>query len=164
MFFDSFSDLTRVIVVTPLAYLWLVVALRISGKRTLAQLNAFDFIVTVALGSTLATVLLSSSVSWTEGATALGMLTVLQFIVAMLSVHFSWFRRAVTSTPSVLLRDGQPILETLVRERVSEASLRQAVRQTGYGGLEEVALAVLENNGTISVIPTGQLGSGSALL
>lgn len=164
MFFDSFSDLLRVIVVTPLAYLWLVVLLRVSGKRTLAQLNAFDFIVTVALGSTLATVLLSRSVSWTEGATALALLTGLQFVVAVLSVRSSWFRRTVTSAPSVLLRDGKPIHETLVRERVSEASLRQAVRQNGYGGLEEVALAVLENNGTISVIPTGQLGSGSALL
>ncbi|MGA8851218.1 MAG: YetF domain-containing protein [Aeromicrobium sp.] len=164
MFFDSFSDLLRVIVVTPLAYVWLVVVLRISGKRTLAQLNAFDFIVTVALGSTLATVLLSSSVAWTEGATALGMLTVLQFVVAMLSVRVSWFRRLVTSTPSVLLRDGQLVRETLMRERVSEASVHQAVRQSGFGGLEHVALAVLENNGSISVIPTGQRGSGSALL
>lgn len=78
MFYDNISGLVRVLVVSPLAYLWLILVLRISGKRTLAQLNAFDFIVTVALGSTLATVLLSSSVAWAEGALALALLAALQ--------------------------------------------------------------------------------------
>ena len=63
MFFDNAYGLVGVLVVGPLAYVWLIAVLRCSGKRTLAQLNAFDFIVTVALGSTLATVALSSSVA-----------------------------------------------------------------------------------------------------
>lgn len=67
MIYDNLSGLVRVLVVGSLAYVWLLLVLRISGKRTLAQLNAFDFIVTVALGSTLATVTLSNSVAWTEG-------------------------------------------------------------------------------------------------
>lgn len=52
MFFDDIPGMTRVLVVGPLAYFWWVATVRLSGKRTLAQLNAFDFIVTVALGST----------------------------------------------------------------------------------------------------------------
>ncbi len=51
-FYDNLSGLLRVLVVGPLAYVWLIATLRITGKRTLAQLNAFDFIVTVAFGST----------------------------------------------------------------------------------------------------------------
>ena len=66
MFFDNVSGLVRVLVVAPLAYVWLVAVLRCSGKRTLAELNAFDFIVTVALGSTLATVALSTTVPIAE--------------------------------------------------------------------------------------------------
>ncbi len=163
MFFDDLSGLVRVLVVGTLAYVWLVVLLRFSGKRTLAQLNAFDFIVTVALGSTVATVVLSSTVAWTEGALALGLLAALQFVVAWASVHLSWWRRAVTSTPTLLLRDGQPIHEALARQRISEASLRQTVRSAGIGGLELVAAVVLEPNGTLSVIATGQAGSGSAI-
>ncbi len=162
MFFDDVSGLARVMVVGPLAYVWLVAVVRISGKRTLAQLNAFDFIVTVALGSTLATVVLSSSVPWTEGALALGLLAALQLVVAWVSVRVPWARLAVTSTPTVLLRDGVPDREALTRQRVSEASLHQVVRSTGIGGLELVAAVVLEPNGTISVIPTSQYGSGSA--
>ncbi len=164
VFFDDVAGLVRLLVVGPLAYVWLVAVLRVSGKRTLSQLNAFDFIVTVALGSTLATVALNRSVTWSEGAVALGLLAALQFIVAWSSVRVPWFRRAVTSGATVLLRDGQPLHDALARERISVHSLRQAVRSSGLGGLELVASVILEPNGTLSVIPTSAIGSGSALV
>jgi uncharacterized membrane protein YcaP (DUF421 family) len=65
----------------------LVLILRVSAQRTLSQMNAFDFVVTVGLGSTLATILLSRDVSWAEGVTALAMLTALQFLVARFSTR-----------------------------------------------------------------------------
>ncbi len=163
MFFDNVTGLLRILVVAPLAYLWLIALLRMSGKRTLAQLNAFDFVVTVAFGSTLATVMLSSSIALAEGVLALGLLAVLQLVLALASVHVPWVRKAVTSTPTLLLRDGVPDAEACKRERISEAGLRQVVRSSGIGGLEKVAAVVLETNGSISVIPTSDLGSGSAL-
>lgn len=131
-------------------------------ERTLAQLNAFDFIVTVALGSTLATAVLSSTVAWAEGALALALLAVLQLVVAQISVRFSWVRRLLTSEPTVLLRDGRPIHDALLSERISHASLLAAVRSAGIGGLEMVSLVVPETNGKLSVISAQQLGSGSA--
>ncbi len=163
MFFDHLSGLARVLVVGPVAYVWLVAVLRVSGKRTLAQLNAFDFVVTVALGSTLATVVLSDTLPLAEGALALALLAVLQLVVAWASVRLSWFRRAVTSQPTLLLRDGEPLPAALARQRISEHSLREAVRGAGIGGLELVAAVVLEPNGTLSVVPASALGSGSAL-
>lgn len=87
MWFDSWSDLGRVLAVGTSAYLTVVLVLRSSGKRTLAKLNAFDLVVTVALGSTLATILLNSDVSWAEGALALVVLALLQFLVAWLIVR-----------------------------------------------------------------------------
>ena len=80
MWFDSWSELGRILVVTPLAYGALVAVLRLSGARTLSKLNAFDLVVTVALGSTLATVLLNSDVSLSEGVLALVVLVALQFV------------------------------------------------------------------------------------
>lgn len=70
MWFDSWGDLLRVLLVGAAAYARVVLVLRISGKRTVAKLNAFDLVVTVALGSTLATILLGADVSWSEGALA----------------------------------------------------------------------------------------------
>ncbi len=97
MFFDSWSGLGRVIVVGVLAYGALVFLLRVSGKRTLSKMNAFDLIVTVALGSTFATVLLSKDVALLEGALAFALLIVLQFVLTWLSVRSKAVRRASSS-------------------------------------------------------------------
>ncbi len=163
MIYDDVSDLVRILVVGTLAYVSLVALLRISGKRTLAQLNAFDFIVTVALGSTLATIVLSSDVAWTEGALTLALLAALQFVVAWLAVRLAWVRRALTSEPTLLVRGGQTIPTALARERISEQSLHQAIRSAGVGSLELVSAVVVETNGTLSVITRNQLGDGSTL-
>ena len=80
MFFDSWTGLGRVLLVGTLAYVALVAILRISGKRTLTKLNAFDLVVTVVLGSTLATVLLSKDVALAEGDLAMVLLV---FLFAM---------------------------------------------------------------------------------
>jgi uncharacterized membrane protein YcaP (DUF421 family) len=74
MLFGGWQPLLRTLVVGALAYLVLVSLLRLSGKRTLAKMNAFDFVVTVALGSTLATILLSKSVTLAQGSLALALL------------------------------------------------------------------------------------------
>lgn len=163
MWFESFSDLVRVLVVGTAAYLSLVVVLRISGKRTLSQLNAFDFVVTVSLGSTLATVLLSGDTSLAEGVLALSLLAALQFLMAWVSAHWPRARRVFTARPALLLVDGELRPEALRRNRLSASEVRQAVRMQGMGDLSGVRAVVLETNGTLSVIPSSQYGNGSAL-
>jgi uncharacterized membrane protein YcaP (DUF421 family) len=163
MWFDSWSDLVRVLAVGAAAYVTLVVVLRVAGKRTLAKLNAFDLVVTVALGSTLATILLSSDVSWSEGALAFALLAVLQVVVAWTVAHWPRSRQVVTSRPTVVLLDGRPLHDVLVAQRVSLADLRQAVRSSGTGDLSTVGAVVLETDGSLSVIPGEKLGDGSAL-
>lgn len=163
MWFDTWSDVVRVVVVGSAAYVTLVVVLRLSGKRTLAKLNAFDLTVTVALGSTLATVLLSPDVSWAEGAVALGLLALLQLVVSWTSARLPRGRSVVNARPTLVLRDGRPDEDALRRQRLTLGELRQAVRGAGVGGLDQVAAVVLESDGTLSVVPRDQLGDGSAL-
>jgi hypothetical protein len=74
IFFSGWDGLLRTLVVGVLAYVVLVGFLRLSGKRTLSKMNAFDLVVTVALGSTLATILLSKDVALAEGALAFALL------------------------------------------------------------------------------------------
>lgn len=100
MFFDDWAGVVRVMVVGTCAYISLLAALRVSGKRTLAKLNAFDFVVTVALGSTLATVPLSADVALVEGVVAMVALVALQFLVAALSVRSSAVEVLVKSKPT----------------------------------------------------------------
>ena len=152
MFFDDWFGLLRVLVVGSLAYLALVLLLRTSGKRTLAKMNAFDFVVTVALGSTLASVLLSSSVALAEGILAFCLLAGMQYVITWLSVRSSAVRRLVKSEPSLLFHNGDFLLDTMKRERVTREEVLAAMRQQGKGSLEKVGAVVLETDGTFSII------------
>jgi uncharacterized membrane protein YcaP (DUF421 family) len=163
MWFDSWSDVVRVLAVGAAAYATLVVLLRFSGKRTLAKLNAFDLVVSVAFGSTLATILLSSDVSWAEGATALALLAALQFVVAWTTTRLPGGRSVVTARPTLLLEDGRVIDEAMREQRLTLDELRQAVRASGSGDLSRVAAVVLESDGSLSVVPAEQAGNRSAL-
>lgn len=163
MWFDSWADILRILLVGAASYTTLVVLLRLSGKRTLGQLNVFDFVVTVALGSTLATIFLSTDVSWAEGATALALLAGLQLLVALVSTRRPGARRFFTSEPALLLADGRIRDDALRRNRLTESEIRQAVRMQGTGDLSRVRAVVLETNGTLSVITADAYGDGSAL-
>jgi len=81
------------------AYAALVLMLRVSGKRTLSKMNAFDFVVTIALGSTLASLLLSKDVPLAEGLLALGLLISLQWVVAWMAIRFTGWRMLIKSEP-----------------------------------------------------------------
>ena len=122
MFLHSWSDVLRTLLVGSLAYMGLLLFVRISGKRTLASMNAFDFVVTVALGSTLATILLSSDVALAEGLAAFATLIGVQFAITWLSVHTDWVLRLVKSEPSLLAFRGEPLRDAMVAQRVTGRS------------------------------------------
>lgn len=163
MWFDSWSDVLRILLVGTASYVALVVVLRVTGRRTLSQLNAFDFIVTVALGSVLASILLSSDVSWTEGVVALALLVALQYLVAVVSSRFPWSRVAITSRPVLLLLEGRLLPDALRSSRLTASEVRQAVRGSGVGDLRDVHAVILETNGKLHVIQRASVGDGSAI-
>ncbi|MBR2513618.1 MAG: DUF421 domain-containing protein [Halomonas sp.] len=163
VFFSSWESLLRTLIVGVLAYAVLVAFLRISGNRTLSKMNAFDLIVTVALGSTLATVLLSKDIALAEGALALALLISLQFIITWLSVRFSWVKRLITGEPLMLLYRGEYLTAALRQARVTKEEVRSAVRSSGVGQLSAVEAVVLETDGSLSVVKRGEEGDGSSL-
>jgi uncharacterized membrane protein YcaP (DUF421 family) len=163
MWFDAWSDIWRTLLVGAAAYVTLVVVLRVSGKRTLAKLSAFDLVVTVAVGSTLATILLNADVSYTEGVAALVLLAALQFVAATVASRFRVGRAIVTSLPTVLMSDGCFQPDALRRERVSKDDIRQAIRASGCGDIGRIAVVVLETDGSLSVITDEKAGDRSAL-
>ncbi|MFP2897628.1 DUF421 domain-containing protein [Corallococcus sp. 4LFB] len=152
MFFDSGYDLVRVLCVGTAAYVALVLMLRLSGPRTLSKLNAFDLVVTVALGSTLATVLLSRDVSLAEGLVAFAVLIGLQFLVTWTSVRWPGFNTLMKSEPVLLVHRGRLLPQALRRARLVEGEVRAVLRQHDVDRLEEVEAVVLETDGSLSVL------------
>lgn len=162
MLFDNWQGLLRVIVVGIAAYAILIVILRISGKRTLAKLNAFDLVVTVALGSTLATVLLTENVALLEGVLAFVLLALLQFLVAWSARRSRMVARFAKSDPRILLADGRMLDRALRDERVSRDEVKAAVRGAGIGDIADVAAVILETDGSLSVIAQERAGARTA--
>ncbi len=152
MFFDDWSGIWRTIVVGILAYWALVLLLRISGKRTLSKMNAFDLIVTVALGSTLATILLSQDVALAEGVTAFLVLIGMQYAVAWLSVRSTTVSRLVKSEPRMLAYRGELLRNAMRDERVVDAEINSAIRSQGLTALDEAEAVVLETDGSFTVV------------
>ena len=152
MFFSSWEDILRVIIVGTLAYIALIFLLRVSGKRTLSKMNAFDFIVTVALGSTLATVLLSEDVALLEGVTAFGMLIFLQFSITWLQVRSERFQDLIKAEPSLLYYQGRYIDSTMKHQRVTREEIHAAMRDSGMSTEEGASAVILETDGSFTVI------------
>ena len=151
MFFQNWEGIVRTIIVGALAYVTLVLFLRISGKRTLAKLNGFDLVVTIALGSILSAILLQESVALAEGAVAFALLILLQLAVTFLSVRSARFARMVRSEPALLARKGEFCHATMKQERVTQDEVISAVRASGAQDISAVDYAILESDGSINV-------------
>lgn len=163
IFHGDWEGIARTLVVGLLAYVILIVLLRLSGKRTLSKMNAFDLIVNVSLGSVLAAILLNESVPLAEGVVALAVLIALQFIVTWSSVRIPWVRRFVTGKPGLVLKQGTFLPAALKHARVTEDEVRAAVRAAGLGDLSMVEAVVFETDGSFSVITRSE-GSGMSSL
>lgn len=152
MFDITVQSATRILIIGTFSYIGLVIFLLISGKRTLSKLNAFDFIITVALGSTLASAMLSSNVSLPEGLLALALLVFLQFAVTFTASRVNWFSKLIKEEPQLLYLEGEFLKYSMKKARVEEVEILQASRSAGVGSLDEVKAVVLESNGKLSII------------
>ena len=159
MFYQGWQGIARTLVVGALAYAGLVLMLRVSGNRTLSKLNAFDLVVTVALGSVLASILLSEGVALAEGLVAFFLLIALQWAVAELSIRSGGFARLVRSEPRLLFRDGEKLRGAMNAARVTDSEIDTVMRTSGYTDPTAVSAIILESDGSFSVVGTGDKAS-----
>ncbi len=155
LLFNNWQDLLRIVIIGVLAYVIMIIILRISGKRTLSQMKEFDFIVSVALGSALSAVILDKTIALAEGVMAIAVLVVLQMLVARLSLKSKKFQQLSSSSPSLIFYNGQFLHESLRKERLLEAEVRSVIRSQGITHLSDVKAVVLEPNGQFAVVTAG---------
>lgn len=150
IFFDTWSGLGRILVTGVLAYPAVILMLRISGKRTLSKFNAFDFIVTIALGSMLASVIVTGSVPLAEGLLALAMLIGLQYCITWLSVRSERFQTLMKSSPKILVHRGVYQDRAMRDERVTRAEITAALHSQGKTEASDCSV-ILETDGSLNV-------------
>ncbi|RHW35888.1 DUF421 domain-containing protein [Lysinibacillus yapensis] len=152
MFFSSWQSIASTIIVGILAYISLIILLRISGKRTLSEFSAFDLVVSVAIGSVLSTIMLDKQVKLADGITAMAVLIAMQYMGAWLAVRSKFFEGLIKATPELLYYNGEYFSSTMKKARIQEEEILQAARSSGIASMMEVEAVVLESNGNLSVI------------
>ena len=162
-FYRGWEALARIVLIAATGYVTLLVLLRVSGQRTLAQLTPFDLIITVTIGSAFGRVLTAENVPLVEVVTAFAMLVILQWLALWLRDRVPPIGRLMRPGPSLLYHQGQRQERALRRHRITEADLQSAARESGMGSLAEAEAIILEPDGDLAVISPSQVGDGSAI-
>ena len=137
---------------TGVIYVLVLIGIRISGKREVGQMTPFDLVLLLLLSNSVQNAMTGPDTSLAGGAVAACTLLILNYLVAEVSGANRRFRRFIQGQPSLLIHDGKIIEAHMAREHVSMDELQRALREHGVGTSQEAALAVLEVDGSISVM------------
>src|SRR5579864_1061326 len=133
-----------------IVYLFLVIGLRLAGKRELAQLNPFDLVVLLTLSNTVQNAIIGDDNSVTGGIIGAATLLLLNYLVARFLFRHEKLDRLVEGQACTLIDNGKVLDHQLKREVLTIEELESAAHKQGFGGLHEVESATLEPSGTIS--------------
>ena len=150
---DLPSDLLGVAIRTLVVYLFLIAVLRLSGKREMGQLSVLDLVLVLVISNSVQNAMVGSNVTVWGGLVAVIVLIATDRALVFMRTRSQRFARFFEGEPTLLVREGKVLEGAMEREGVDRRELQQALREHGYLNLDEVRLAVLEVDGTISVIP-----------
>jgi uncharacterized membrane protein YcaP (DUF421 family) len=133
--------------------LWMVI--RVSGKREVGQLSAFDLILLVTVGDLVSQGVVQEDYSLTAAVIAVATFAMAGIVLARLGYWLPWLRPTLAGVPRVVVRDGEPVMDVLRSERITMDDVFEACRSQGVRTLRDVELCVLEVDGTFSFFTTG---------
>ncbi len=152
IFYGNASELWGILISTPLIYLTTIVFIRISGKRSMSKMNNFDWIVTVAIGSLVASTILSKDVALIEGIIAIGLLLFLQLLLTKFTQMNVEFAALIKPSASLIFFNGTYLSEVMATERITKGEILAAIRQAHVDDIDNVVAVVLETDSNLSVI------------
>lgn len=138
-----------------LIYLIFFIGLRLFGKRELGQFTTFDLVLVLLVANALQPAITGPDQSVTGGTIIIVILLVFNRGVALLRSRWPWFDELIEPPPTVVVSEGQISKAALEKEGLSETDVEMAIREHGVDDVSEVKLAVLENDGSISVVTKG---------
>jgi uncharacterized membrane protein YcaP (DUF421 family) len=148
----SWHTLLEIALRTTVIYVLVLVGIRLTGKREVGQMTPFDLTLLLLLSNSVQNAMTGPDTSLLGGAVAATVLLVLNYFLAELSGMNRRFRRVIQGQPTLLVHNGTAIPSSLAKEHVSQDELDRALREHGCNSCQDVALAVLEVDGAISVL------------
>ena len=150
---DIGSSLPEIVLRTAIVYLFLVVVLRLSGKREVGQLSILELIVILVISDAVQNSMVGDNTTLWGGLVAVLTLVGIDKGISLLTDRSKRIRQALEGEPRLLVRDGRLMERALREENVDADDVRTAVRAHGLANIDDVRMAVLETDGSISVIP-----------
>lgn len=154
--FDNSVPLLEIVARATIVYFAIFLGLRLGGKREMGQLTAFDLAVILLIANAVQNAMVGSDVSVTGGLLAAGVLFALNFGVGFARERVPFLRNTFEGHPTIVVYDGKTIVKNLKDEGIDQEMVMMAIREHGIANLEDVHLAVLEVDGSISVVPKEQ--------
>ena len=136
-----------------IVYVFLIVLLRVTGKRQVGQLAPFDLVLLLVLSNAVQNAMTGGDNSVLGGLISASVLVVLNYAAGLLTYRSKKLESLVEGRPEVLVHNGKVFTDVLEREKLTHHELNAALREAGIACVEQVHYAILENNGTISVQP-----------
>ncbi len=134
-------------------YFFLIIGLRLLGKRELGQMNIYDLILIIVLGNAVQNAMMNGDNSLVGGLVAATVLLVVNRLFGYVMHRSSRIEKSMVGQPVLLLNQGKPVESRMRREGISYEQLMQALREHGLVRPEDAKIAVLEIDGSISVVP-----------
>ncbi|HQZ91064.1 MAG TPA: DUF421 domain-containing protein [Thermomicrobiales bacterium] len=144
--------LGEILVRTTAVYAVLLALLRLAGKRELGQMSVFDLVVVLIVANAVQNAMVGPDTSLNGGLLAAGWLIALNWGVGRLGLRYDWLGKRISGSPTMLVWEGKPLLDHLRREGVAMGELEMAAREHGVEKVGDVKLAILESDGTISIV------------
>ena len=157
--FPGWHVLLGITLRTMAIYAVVLLGVRLSGKREVGQMTPFDLTLLLLISNSVQNAMTGPDTSVLGGVFAAATLLVMNYLVADLAGASRRFRRIVEGEPSLLIHDGKVMNEHMSKERVSTDELQRALREHGISSTNDVALAVLEVDGSISCLKYDEIKS-----
>jgi uncharacterized membrane protein YcaP (DUF421 family) len=151
--FGMNADPVGIMLRSLVVYVGLLIGLRIMGKRELGQMTVFDLVVILLIANAVQNAMVGSDTSLQGGLIAAAVLLLVNRAVSRLSYRWMFWGRLLEGSPTVLVQDGQYLESRLRKEGLEKGRIEMAMREHGIEGIDAVKLAVLETDGTISIVP-----------
>jgi uncharacterized membrane protein YcaP (DUF421 family) len=155
MFFEGWGGIEHILLIAAVGYAAIIVYIRVFGKRVLSKFDAFDFIVTVSLGSAFAGLVTSPKSTVMDAVITLGALVMLQWLAGWISDRIPGAQHLIRSDPSLLFYRGKFLKDIMQREHINKEEVLAGMRMAGFSSIDDVEAVVMERDGSLSAIPCG---------
>lgn len=146
----------RIIPRSVIALVVLFIVTKLIGRKQVSELSLFDYVIGISIGNFAAEMILNFEVKYINGVVAVVTFGLVAYMVSIITMKSIFFRRILIGTPIMVIQNGKILENSMKKLRIDINDLLEQVRNNGYFDLDEIAFAIMETNGELSILPKSE--------